>query len=182
MIPNPVIIREYRKSISLKVNQDSGLIIKAPYGVSDKIIMEFVLQKKRWIQNRINSIDKQNQIIKTLDIENSKITIIKNKAQEILNEELEIWSSITGLRFTTCKVTSAKSIWGSCNAKNEIRLNWRLLLVPKECREYVMVHELAHIIHKNHSKNFWNKVEEFYPEYKKYRLILKNYGQLFTKY
>jgi predicted metal-dependent hydrolase len=68
-----------------------------------------------------------------------------------------------------------KSRWGSCGAKNQISLNTQLLKFPDELIEYVVYHELAHIVHKNHSKDFWSVVEKFVPNYKECRQKLREY-------
>lgn len=65
--------------------------------------------------------------------------------------------------------------WGSCGSKNQISLNTQLLKFPKHLIEYVVYHELSHIVHKNHSKNFWSLVAKFTPNYKEYRKALRYY-------
>ncbi len=75
-------------------------------------------------------------------------------------------------------VTSAKTRWGSCSADNSLRYTFRLLYCPKEIIEYVVVHELAHTRHKNHSARFWQEVERYIPDWKIRRKWLKSRGIL----
>ena len=63
------------------------------------------------------------------------------------------------------KLTNAKCKWGSCNSKRVISLNWRLIMLSPELIDYVIVHELSHFIHPNHSSDFWSEVEKYYPYY-----------------
>lgn len=74
------------------------------------------------------------------------------------------------------RIKTQKSRWGSCGPKNDINLNWLLMLAPPAILEYVVVHELCHIKHKNHSKDFWQLVSEHMPDYSLHRHWLKQHG------
>jgi predicted metal-dependent hydrolase len=74
------------------------------------------------------------------------------------------------------RIKTQKSRWGSCGPKNDINLNWLLMLAPPEVMEYVVVHELCHIRHKNHSEDFWRLVAQHMPDYLKHRKWLKQHG------
>ena len=86
---------------------------------------------------------------------------------KVLNDETYMFP-ITGFH-----LNDVKSKWGHCSFDNKIMLNLKLLNAPKEVLDYVINHELSHIKHKNHSKDFWNEVEKFSPNYKKIKLYLK---------
>ncbi len=76
---------------------------------------------------------------------------------------------------TSIKYRKNKRTWGSCNYKNGLNFNILLMKFPIELMEYVVIHELAHIKHKNHSKKFWDLVEEFCPNYKQREKIFKSF-------
>ena len=78
-----------------------------------------------------------------------------------------------GLNPTGIKITSAEKRFGSCNGKNSICYSWRLMQYPAEAIDYVVVHELAHIKHKNHGKEFYRLIENFLPDYKNREKLLK---------
>ncbi|MGB0756962.1 MAG: M48 family metallopeptidase [Patescibacteria group bacterium] len=77
-------------------------------------------------------------------------------------------ASVLGYRITGIRITSAKTRWGSCSAKDTISISWRLLQAPSKVIEYVIIHELVHTIHKNHKTRFWQRVAKHCPEYKKH--------------
>lgn len=79
-------------------------------------------------------------------------------------------------------LSSARTRWGSCNARGEIRLNWRLIQAPLHQIEYVVVHELAHLRELNHSPRFWSVVAEHFPNYKTVRAELKATGQRYWRF
>ncbi|NLG41593.1 MAG: M48 family metallopeptidase [Chloroflexi bacterium] len=82
-----------------------------------------------------------------------------------------------GLTVGALRITSAKTRWGSCSAKNGLNFSYRLAMVPKDAFEYVVVHELAHTRHHNHSTAFWNFLEQMLPDFQKRRLWLKQNGR-----
>ncbi|MCG7756220.1 MAG: M48 family metallopeptidase, partial [Nitrosomonas sp.] len=74
------------------------------------------------------------------------------------------------------RLSRAKTRWGSCNSRGLVTLNWRLIQLPLHLIDYVVAHELAHLIEMNHSKAFWRLVGAIYPDYQAARNMLKNYG------
>jgi predicted metal-dependent hydrolase len=86
---------------------------------------------------------------------------------------LALFSAKLGVTTPTLFLSNAKSRWGSCNSRREIRLNWRLLQAPPHMINYVVCHELAHLKEMNHSARFWQVVESLYPDYKQAEKELK---------
>ncbi|MDP3087704.1 MAG: SprT family zinc-dependent metalloprotease [Methylotenera sp.] len=97
----------------------------------------------------------------------------KKQALSDFTRRLEIFSSKLGVSFASLRLSNANSRWGSCNSKKEIRLNWRLLQAPPHIINYVVCHELAHLIEMNHSAKFWATVASIFPEYKSAEKELK---------
>lgn len=172
------IMRSKRRTLALTVNHEGVVVIKAPQKMANGQILDFVEQKKRWIQKNIEKAINTKAKTATLNISKEKIDIIKKRALEVLIDEVKKSANQMKLEPLQIKTTSASTMWGSCTSDNVIRLNWRLLLVPQECREYVIIHELAHIEHKNHSKDFWLLVEQYCQDYKELRQKLKEYSYL----
>jgi len=130
----------------------------------------FMLKEDKLIVKISTNFTKEikEQIRQKLYIEESK-----TKITPIFKE----WENRMQLFSNNLKYRKTKSQWGSCSSKNNISLNTYLCLLPKELIEYVIIHELSHIKHKNHSKEFWNLVQEYQPNYKNLRKELKKYGQ-----
>ena len=104
----------------------------------------------------------------------------KREATNMIKERVEVLSKQHNLKFKGVKITNAKSRWGSCNGKNNLSFSLRLLLAPTSEIDYVIIHELTHTVHHNHSKNFWNEVSKYCPNYKNERNWLKQHGHLLT--
>jgi len=90
----------------------------------------------------------------------------KKAAYEKIKERVEHYSKLTGLVYTSVKISSAKKRVGSCSGKGHLNFSWRLIMAPIETVDYVVVHELVHIVEKNHRRTFWNKVHDIIPDYK----------------
>lgn len=89
---------------------------------------------------------------------------------------IEKYSRLYPFKVNQVRITSARTRWGSCSGKNNLNFTYRLAMAPLNVIEYVVVHELAHLKHRNHSKAFWNEVGMIKPDYRKDRDWLKKNG------
>ncbi|MDK2081421.1 M48 family metallopeptidase [Aliarcobacter butzleri] len=148
-----------------------------------KILVE---KRKNWLENAIKKVSKnalledeflylgevkklQDYNIKNLD------KFYKNEIEKILPNIVETFSKKMDLYPTSISYRKNKRTWGSCNFKNGLNFNILLMKFPLEIMQYVIIHELSHIKHKNHSKNFWNLVEKYCPNYKQIEKEFKNF-------
>lgn len=100
----------------------------------------------------------------------------KTQAQQLFQERMTVYTAAAGLWPSKWRLSTANKRWGSCNSKGLISLNWRLIMAPLVVIDYVIVHELAHLVEMNHSPRFWNLVAKILPEYKAARLWLRTNG------
>ncbi|MEG1582189.1 MAG: SprT family zinc-dependent metalloprotease [Clostridia bacterium] len=99
----------------------------------------------------------------------------KKQAKAILNERIDYLKKSLKLNPTTIRISDSKGRWGSCNSKGIITLNFRVIMLPPRVIDYVIIHELVHLLEMNHSKKFWSVVAMVYPEYKTMREKIKEY-------
>lgn len=100
----------------------------------------------------------------------------KQQARKIITERVYYYSRLFGLSFNTISLTSAKTRWGSCSSEKNLFFNWKLIMAPMPVLDYVVSHELAHLVEPNHSRNFWETVRKMSPLYREHRTWLKRYG------
>lgn len=100
------------------------------------------------------------------------------QARRVFQERVNYYSSKLKVSPNRIAIKDQKSRWGSCSSKGNINLNYRLIMAPIEIIDYVIVHELCHLVHLNHSKEFWALVKEISPNYLKYKEWLKNNGNM----
>lgn len=108
------------------------------------------------------------------ELANAKINSwLKSYAKEKIKPFLDNLASTMNLTYNKLNIRSQKTIWGSCNSKGNISLNYKLIFLDKPLCEYILVHELCHLKHMNHSNEFWKLVEKYIPNYKESVIRLK---------
>lgn len=106
------------------------------------------------------------------------VKLIKKECKSWFKEELDYCCFMYGFTYKSLTVSSSQKRWGSCSVDNRINLTWRLAMAPEEMRRYVIIHELAHTLEKNHSYKFWNLVEKKMPNYTANARWFKEKGHL----
>ena len=106
----------------------------------------------------------------------SLLTWYFTHAKERLEEKTRRYAKLVGVEPRSVQVKSYKSRWGSCSPKGDISYNWKIIIAPHRVVDYVVVHELCHILHHDHSELFWKSVERFFPDYSECREWLKVNG------
>ena len=95
------------------------------------------------------------------------------RAEELMRESVERWRSVVGASPVRISIGDQKTRWGSCSSKGSLRFNWRLAMVERDLADYVVVHELAHLLVANHSAAFWKEVGRVIPDYESRRRKLR---------
>ncbi|MFA6431445.1 MAG: SprT family zinc-dependent metalloprotease [Candidatus Margulisiibacteriota bacterium] len=170
------IVRSKRRTIALVIDGEANLIVRAPHSAPEEIIRKFILQKSDWIKAKQAFFRKRASNITQIIIDPQLIPEYKKKAGEIIPKRISAWSGITGWQPKKVRLSNAGSRWGSCNSKGTIAINWRLVFFSIEIIDYVVVHELAHLVERNHSKRFWEQVKVHIPDYKGRKKWLKENG------
>ena len=135
--------------------------------------------------NYCNVLIKQNLVEVYSNIPHDKSILIKFLRDKLLLEVtklVDFFSAKHELSFSKIRIMNNKNKWGSCSSKGVLSFNWRLVFAPKEILEYLVVHEMCHIIEMNHSIRFWNLVDTLYPNYKLAKLWLKGNGMRLHQY
>lgn len=101
----------------------------------------------------------------------------RKAAKEYFPKRVAYYHTLTGGNYTKITIRDQKTRWGSCSSNGTLSFNYRLMFAPPRILDYVVVHELCHLTHMNHSKDFWNMVASILPEYKTYRKWLKEHGR-----
>lgn len=102
----------------------------------------------------------------------------RQQASRMIRARVAFFAERHQFNYKKIRISSARTRWGSCSSKGTLSFSWRLILTPPEVIDYVVVHELAHTVHHNHSKRFWKLVEKLLPDYRERQKRLKQFGQL----
>ena len=212
------IIRSKRRTLSISINDNAELIVRAPHKLSIDKIHDFIIEKEKWINkqkkiinNRLSDhLDNDMALylgslfpIKKAQSQPNKLTFngdeflsssseqkiislslkkwYKNKFKEVAIPRLNYFADKYNIAVNQVRIKEQKTMWGSCSSRNNINLNYLLIMAPMDVIDYVIIHELAHTIHKNHSANFWKTVESMMPNFKEGKSWLKEFGYKLRK-
>lgn len=124
--------------------------------------------------------DRMDKLEKRIIIKQALIYWLKEKAYLKLRERLDLYADKMGLLYKMLILSDQKKRWGSCDIGGNIRINWRIIMAPLSLIDYVLVHELCHLEHRNHTSEFWQLLEDHLPDYQKRRERLKEEGSEYT--
>lgn len=162
--------RSARKTVALEITDRAALLVRAPLKMSDREIERFVLKYRGWAEEKLKTAQKRAAHEQSITEREKEL---REKAEHLLPELTARYSAVMGLKPSSVKITSAKKRFGSCSGKNGICFSWRLMAYPMPAIEYVVVHELAHIKHHNHSAAFYKLIERYMPDYRSRRALLR---------
>ena len=179
---NYIIQKSRRRSISIHVSDDKSIIVKVPLGTPEFVAKNFIKEKKDWIIKQIEKIEVQKQLAISMGLLTvEEIRQLKKRARIIIPERVEYYSNLSEISYNRIFIRLQKSRWGSCSVEGNLNFNCLLVLMPLEVLDSVVVHELCHRRHMNHSSEFYDEVLKIYPDYKKWNKWLKENGGAYFK-
>lgn len=174
------LIRSSRKTLSIEVDRDGRVLVRAPKNCSIKQIEGFLQRKADWIAEK-SDLQKRQALRKKKyqELTDRQRDFYREKAREVLSQRTAYYAGMMGVTYGRIAIREQKTRWGSCSSTGNLNFNWKLILMPPGVLDYVVVHELAHRREMNHSDRFWDLVASYMPEYKKYRSWLRDNGSGF---
>lgn len=170
------------KHLSIRINQQGELRVTIPAYVSMRRAEAFLMTRKQWIRAKLREINsaaghfrkpvlgelihirgKQIKIElqqKEASAEEALWGILLKEARAYLPGRVDLLAETFGLKYSGLKIRRMKTRWGSCTAKNSINLNSWLMMLPEHLSDYVILHELVHTLHRDHSKKFWDALDQ----------------------
>ena len=175
---NAIVTRSRRRTISIEINDEGNLRVRAPYFTSNFEIDRFVRRNRNWILKQMEKSDARRALQGTIvPLTEREVEELAEQALQTLPARVEFFAWQMGVTYGRVTIRNQRTRWGSCSAKGNLNLNCLLMLLPEEIRDYVIVHELAHRKEMNHSARFWALVESMLPDYKARRKWLREHGE-----
>lgn len=169
--------RSNRKTIAIEIKPDTSVLVRAPIFMKDQEIQQFVKEKENWIIEHLQRVEerqKKAEKVKKLTMED--VRQLADLALKEIPKKVRYYANLMNVQYGRITIRNQKTRWGSCSGKGNLNFNCLLMLAPNEVVDYVVVHELCHLIEMNHSKAFWNQVEQVMPHYKVHKQWLKEHG------
>lgn len=167
------IVRSSRKSVAVQLGKDGIFIVRAPNLLPVFMIEDFLRKNKDWIlkqQQKMSTVQENRHVITD---EERKAGI--RRAKQIFPERAAYFAARMGVTYGRITIREQKTRWGSCSSVGNLNFNWKLVLMPMEVLDYVVVHELAHRKEMNHSARFWSIVQRELPDYSERKKLLRKY-------
>ncbi|AJS61330.1 M48 family metallopeptidase [Paenibacillus sp. IHBB 10380] len=198
-----------RKKISIHIDSLGLITVKVPKNTSKEIIISAMEHQGKWILEKSHNIAAVRETPKTKEYHDKGKFLYLGKEyslQELIEtnelEEEELKRNLKKFYFSSCKriigeriksyqiqlrvkpktieVVESRTKWGSCSSDKKLTFNYRLAMAPIEVIDYVIIHELCHLIHINHDRSFWRRVGSIMPDYKQKEKFLARYGHSMT--
>lgn len=197
------------KKISIHIDSSGRITLKAPKKTSEETIKSVVERNGKVILEKLKSIEADSETLKLKAYEEEGKFLYLGKYYSLhelieiegLNEE-ELKLKLKKFYFSSCKkivgeriksyqlqlkvkpkmfeIVESRTKWGSCSSDKKLTFNYRLAMAPIEVIDYVIIHELCHLLHMNHDRSFWRRVGSIMPDYKEKEEFLARYGQAMT--
>ena len=165
------VIRSRRKTVALEIRPDLTVLVRAPLGMTDGEIRQFVNRHRDWLDTHLSKVEARRERHPEPTQEQAEALI--QKARAILPGKVAHYAARMGVTPTGITITGARTRFGSCSPKNRLCFSWRLMAYPEAAIDYVVVHELAHIRHKDHSPAFHQFVASILPDHLERRKLLR---------
>ena len=165
------IVRSRRRTVALEVTREGRVLVRAPLRMPQGEIKRFVASHAAWLEKAQAKVAARQAAHPPLTEQETAAR--RQRAKELLPDRVAHYAAIMGVTPTSVKITSARTRFGSCSGKNGICFSLYLMQYPEEAIDYVVVHELAHIRHHDHSPAFYAEVAKVLPDYKERMKLLK---------
>lgn len=171
------VIRSARKTMSLEIRSSSLVVVRAPRFLPDEAIARFVNEKESWINRHLEIIaQRESEAEAAPRISWEELQALGDRAVKELPERARFFAKQMGVTFRRVTIRNQRTRWGSCSSQGNLNFNVMLMLCPADVVDYVIVHELSHRKHMDHSPAFWAEVEKVLPGYKTPLAWLKKNG------
>ena len=161
--------------LRLSVDLEQGLVVTKPRHIPHFFVERFMQDKFAWIIKHLTKF-KELQSKPKLKVTFHEFETNKYTALQLFKQEVEFFNSFYKYPYRKISVRNQKTLWGSCTRDGNLQFNYKLTLLPKRMRDYVIVHEICHLKEHNHGSKFWELVAKAIPDYKQIRRAMHGYA------
>lgn len=167
------VVRSSRKTIALEIRPDGTLLVRAPSRLSDERIRQFVLSRQDWIREHQRKYQNAPAVA---PMTRQQLQALAREAAQWFPVRAKFYAPRIGVTYGRITIRAQQTRWGSCSSQGNLNFNCLLMMAPEYVRDYVVIHELCHRVHMDHSPAFWATVERHCPGYRTAKQWLKDHG------
>lgn len=161
------------KRLTISVRSDQTVVISRPRWVSERFARVFFEKHRTWVEQKLREVHSHKQTY-TPHGSPAEYRAMKREAARLVASRLEYFNQSYGFVYHRISLRNPRTRWGSCSKKGNLNFSYKLLTLPPELADYIIVHELCHLKEFNHSKRFWELVSQTIPDYKNLRKQLRS--------
>lgn len=160
------------KYMRLSVRPGGHVVVTVPHLMGATAIEQFLMQHSRWIAKSVAKMAH----LKPLPVSGRRAYLgYKEKARSFVYQRISYWNQIYNFSYNRISIKDTSSLWGSCSRRGNLNFSYKIIFLPRELADYVIVHELCHLKEHNHGARFWQLVAATQPAYARQRRELKKY-------
>ncbi len=179
-LPEYELIRSRRRTVSVEIAEGGRVIVRAPLRMPGRDIDFFVEDHAAWIERHRAARQTRDAAAETVELTPELVKELRDAARAELPGLVAAWAPRMGVQPSGITLTTALHRWGSCSSKGRLSFSVRVMLLPPEAREYIVVHELAHLRQMNHSPRFWAVVASALPAWKQRQAAVRAFEKAHT--
>ena len=198
-----------RSKMTLDVSPEGYLTLKAPTQTSEKEIQNYMkshskllltlherLQNRQYVSNQKSYNKKElflllgkalplHDLLEEIpsteeEIQRALKKLYTKKTKQLIKKRVAHYEKVIGVKAKSITVVDSPRTWGTCSSNKDLTFNYKLSMAPSQVIDYVVIHELCHILHMNHDRSFWRKVGMFDSNYKQHQAYLEKFGDVMT--
>jgi len=172
-IPYQFKLSRRAKNLRIAVYESSRVVVTVPWFLGLDRARQFIEQKSEWIRNKLEYFRAHKPSIVPNSGRRGYLKF-KQQALHLALQKVEQWNKFYDFRYNRINIKNQKTRWGSCSKKGNLNFNYKIVYLPEDLLNYLVVHELCHLKEFNHSRKFWALVSKALPDYKSLRKLLRN--------
>lgn len=165
------------RQMRITIYGDGEVVVTLPKRMPVFAVIPFLHFKADWIMEHLTKI-RRHPVPRHKKLTKKDYEEHKESALRLAKDRVAFFADLYGFSYRSVSVRDQKSRWGSCSRKGNLHFNYRIVLMPEDVRDYIIVHEICHLKEFNHSTRFWNLVEKTIPNHKVLRKSLRTDGML----
>ena len=160
------------RHVKISIGQHGEIVVSGPSRVSKSFLYEVLKEKESWLLRSFENLKQAGQL-RDKDKEQELYQKHKEQARKLVQEKLLYWNQYYHYTYRRVSIRNQRTRWGSCSRLGTLNFHFRIVFLPEELVDYLIVHELCHLKAFDHSQRFWKLVQETIPVYERRRQILK---------
>ena len=169
-LPAYTLVRSSRRTVAVQVLPGAQVVVRAPRDISDRRVRQIMAQHQEAIRRHMRAMA---LVAPPRVLSAEEVSALYLRARSVLPAKVSYYAALLGQRFCGFTVTGAKKRFGSCSSRGSLCFSYLLMRYPEAAVHYVVLHEVAHLIHPNHSPAFYQTIARYMPDYRAREALLK---------